>query len=95
MSDIIFFYQNLNDNPTATLYLNCDDMNRYQLAFTEYADMVEYSSTKMIILYSPHVGTDYITHGGSQFAQLSNVLYKVKTYYEGSFNKQKLRAIKS
>lgn len=95
MSDIIFFYQNLNDNPTATLYLNCYDMNSYQLAFTEYADMVEYSSTKMIILYSPHVGTDYITHGGSQFAQLSNVLYEIKKYYEGSFYKQKLRATKS
>ena len=95
MSDIIFFYQNLNDNPTATLHLNCYDMNRYQLAFTEYADMVEYSSTTMIILYSPHVGTGYITHGSSQFAQLSNVLYEVKKYYEGSFNKQKLRAIKS
>lgn len=70
-------------------------MNRYKLVFTEYADMVEYSSTKTIILYSPHVVTDYITHGGSQFSHLSNVLYEVKKYYEGSFNKQKLRATKS
>lgn len=95
MSDIIFFYQNLNDNPTVTLHLNCYDMNRYKLAFTEYADMAEYRSTKMIILYSPHVGADHIMYGCSQLSQLSNVLYEVKKYYEGSFYKQKLRAIKS
>lgn len=95
MNDMIFFYQNLNDNPTVTLHLSCYDLNRYKLAFTEYADMVEYSSTKMIILYSPHVGTNYIMHGGSQFSQLSNALYEIKKYYEGSFYKQKLRVTKS
>ncbi len=66
-------------------------MNRYKLEFIEYADMVEYSSTKMIILYSPHVGTNYIMQCGSQFSQLSNILYKVKKYYDGSFAFQKAR----
>lgn len=91
MNDIIFFYVNVHTNPTVTLHIDCQDINRYKLDYIKYADMVEYRNNGMIILYSLAVGTDYIVPGKSHFSQLSTCLYKVKKYYEGSFSFQKSR----
>nr|DAP32934.1 MAG TPA: hypothetical protein [Caudoviricetes sp.] len=86
MNDIIFLLTNPGGSNTVALYINCLKQSRHRI---DVGEILEYTAEHMVVLYSPHVGTNYRLSIGSNFSQMSNNLYDIKEYYNGSFTEQK------
>lgn len=86
MNDIILLLPNPGGSNTVVLYINCLQQNCHRIGSGE---ILEHTAKHMVILYSPHVGTNYRVCIGSNFSQMSNNLYNIKEYYDSSFAKQK------